>query len=43
MVNNTEKNNDENLVKRLISDATMKEDGSIKVIDQMNGIDWMKV
>jgi|TARA_B110000971_G_scaffold189259_1_gene199504 phosphoribosyl 1,2-cyclic phosphodiesterase len=39
----SEKNNDENLVKRLISDATMKEDGSIKVIDQMNGIDWMKV
>ena len=39
----SEKNNDEDLVKRLISEATMKENEYIKIIDQTNGIDWMSV
>jgi len=39
----SEKNNDENLVKRLISDATQKDNESIKVIDQMNGLDWLSI
>lgn len=39
----SEKNNDENLVRRLISDATSKDMKLIKVIDQMNGVDWLNV
>ena len=39
----SEKNNDERLVKRLIADATLKENESIKVISQMNGIDWLNI
>ena len=38
-----EKNNDDTLVRRLISEATLKDSESIKVIDQMNGIDWLNV
>ena len=39
----SEKNNNEKLVKRLIADATLKGPESIKVIDQINGIDWLTV
>ena len=39
----SEKNNDKKLVKQLIADATLKGDESIKVIDQMNGIDWLNI
>ncbi|MDB4138200.1 MBL fold metallo-hydrolase [Methylophilaceae bacterium] len=39
----SEKNNDDTLVRRLISEATLKDSESIKVIDQMNGIDWLSV
>tara|TARA_B110000967_G_C18852339_1_gene545312 strand:- start:753 stop:1523 length:771 start_codon:yes stop_codon:yes gene_type:complete len=39
----SEKNNNENLVKQLISDATQKDKECIKIIDQINGIDWLKV
>jgi|TARA_B110000967_G_C18732752_1_gene483447 phosphoribosyl 1,2-cyclic phosphodiesterase len=39
----SEKNNDEKLVKRLIADVTKKGPESIKVIDQINGIDWLDI
>ncbi|MDG2252866.1 MAG: MBL fold metallo-hydrolase [Methylophilaceae bacterium] len=39
----SKKNNDENLVRGLISDATSKEKELIKVIDQIKGIDWLNV
>ena len=39
----SEKNNDENLVRRLISDATLKEKGMIKIIDQKRGMDWLNI
>ena len=37
------KNNDKKLVRRLIYDATFKEQESIKIIDQAEGIDWLNV
>ena len=39
----SKKNNDEKLVRRLIADATYKEDESIKIIDQVDGIDWLNI
>ena len=37
------KNKDKKLVRRLIYDATFKEQESIKIIDQAEGIDWLNV
>jgi len=39
----SEKNNDENLVKKLIADSISKELDIIKIINQETGLDWMTV
>ena len=39
----SEKNNDENLVRQLIAEATNKEMEVIKVIDQKDGLNWLAV
>ena len=39
----SEKNNDENLVRQLIAEATNKEMEVIKVIDQKDGLNWLNV
>ena len=36
-------NNNEKLVRTLIADATHKEHESIKIIDQVNGMDWLNI